>query len=81
LKILKNILLLYYIDMPRPNMSMSTIIHNNQALPRIFIQSSANNQPNSGTIKSVSLKNMSFKSPMIDRIAGLKPGCSACGKK
>jgi len=76
--------------MPR----MSMVIHNNN-LPRVPVmpQASYNAQINQGSgsgsgsrstvpaNKNGALMNMAFKAPMVDRIAGLKPGCGACGKK
>jgi len=67
---------------------MSMVIHNNN-LPRVPVmpQASYNAQINQGSRSSVpankngALMNMAFKAPMVDRIAGLKPGCGACGKK
>jgi len=65
--------------MPRMNM----VIQNNN-LPRVSVKplGSYNAQVNQGQMqkKGAGLINMAFNAPMINRIAGLKPGCSACGK-
>ena len=67
--------------MPRLHM----VIQNNN-IPRGFPHSLAsyNARVNRGVPQAPHqnppAKNMSFKSSMIDRIAGLKPGCGACGK-
>ena len=63
--------------MPR----MSMVIQNTN-LPRTAFYSPAsyNAQVNQGVRQKTGLMNMAFKAPMIDRIAGLKPGCGACGK-
>jgi len=63
--------------MPRMNMVIQ-----NTNLPRVSILpvGTYNAQVNQGQRLKTGLMNMSFKAPMIDRIAGLKPGCSACGK-
>jgi hypothetical protein len=64
--------------MPRMNMVIQ-----NQNMPRVAVRplGSYNAQVNQGAKKATALMNMNFKAPMVDRIAGLKPGCSACGKK
>jgi hypothetical protein len=60
---------------------MNMVIQNT-ALPRVFVRQagSYNAQVNQGQKQMGTLMNMAFKAPMIDRIAGLKPGCGACGK-
>jgi len=58
--------------MPRMNMFIQ-----NNGTPRIVIGQPRLNQ---GAQQRTNLMNMAFKAPIIDRIAGLKPGCSACGK-
>ena len=61
--------------MPR----MSMFIQNNN-LPRLPIQPPINNNSLATQARVVGLKTMSFKSPMIDRIANSRPSCGACGK-
>jgi hypothetical protein len=63
--------------MPRMNMVIQ-----NTSLPRISVRpaGSYNAQVNQGQRQVSTLMSMAFKAPMIDRIAGLKPGCSSCGK-
>jgi len=60
---------------------MNMVIQNAN-LPRVDVrsQSTYNAQVNQGRRQVGASINMSFKAPMIDRIAGLKPGCGACGK-
>jgi len=60
---------------------MNMVIQNTN-LPRISVRpvGSYNAQVNQGQRPVGTLMSMSFKAPMIDRIAGLKPGCSSCGK-
>jgi hypothetical protein len=57
-------------------------MHDHNA-PRIHIPNTNynNNNPYYTIERQRSLANMSFKTSMIDRIAGLKPGCTACGRK
>ena len=52
---------------PRMNMFIQ-----NTNLPRIPFQQLP--------ARPAGLKTMTFKSPMIDRIANAKPSCGACGK-
>jgi len=70
--------------MPR----MQMFIQNNH-LPRVAVRplGSYNTQVNQGQLnqrqlqkKGDGLVNMAFNASMVNRIAGLKPGCSACGK-
>ena len=60
---------------------MNMVIQNNP-LPRIAVRplGSFNAQVNQGPRNAAALMKMAFKAPMIDRIAGLKPGCGSCGK-
>jgi hypothetical protein len=60
---------------------MNMVIHNSP-LPRIAVRplGSFNAQVNQGPRTASALMKMAFKAPMIDRIAGLKPGCGSCGK-
>ena len=62
-----------------PRMSM---VIQNTSLPRVAFRppSNYNAQVNQGQKQMGGLMSMAFKAPMIDRIAGLKPGCGACGK-
>ena len=67
--------------MPRLHM----IIQNNN-IPRGFPHplASYNARINKGPApvapQNLSSRTMAFKSSMVGRIAGLKPGCGACGK-
>lgn len=65
--------------MPRMGMQIQ-----NSRLPVVAIKplanTSYNTRVNVGAQRTGALLNMAFKAPMVDRIAGLKPGCSACGK-
>lgn len=60
---------------------MNMVIQNAN-LPRVDVRTlgTYNAQVNQGRKQVGASINMSFKAPMIDRIAGLKPGCGACGK-
>jgi hypothetical protein len=56
----------------------------NNNLPNIHNQHSISNNNNLSAIANqkrvVGLKTMSFKSPMIERVANSRPSCGACGK-
>lgn len=60
--------------MPRMNMFIQ---HSN--LPRVVVNTSQslNSQLNQGSVMMGSV----FNKPMLNRIAGLKSGCSSCGRK
>ena len=63
--------------MPR----MGMFIENARAPTIVYgAAASTNNMRVVQSQKVNGLANMSFKAPLVDRIAGLKPGCSACGK-
>lgn len=61
--------------MPRMSMFIENI-----NLPRVPIQPPVSNNVLTTQTRAVGLQTMSFKSPMIGRIANSRPSCGACGK-
>ena len=58
--------------MPRMNMFIPS-----SRLPRVVVNPVQSSQINQGSVMMGSV----FNTPMINRIAGLKSGCSSCGRK
>jgi hypothetical protein len=59
---------------------MSSII-NNASVPMPMVNTYKINRANVNTLRNTVTHNDVMNGSMINRIKGLKPGCSSCGKK
>ena len=59
---------------------MSSIINNNASAPMPMVNTYKINRANVNTLRNTVIHTDVMNGSMINRIKGLKPGCSSCGR-